>query len=234
MITDWFAVASTEGSSAAGVDIEMPGPGRAYGAALARAVRDGRVPETRLDAQVRRILGLLDRLDLVGEERGDGVVPRRPPPERRRSVAYRAAADSFVLLKNDGLLPLDTRTPSPGRHRSSRGQPHGHGRRIGSGPPGPDSSRSWMPCGSGSATAPRYVMSPAWSWPAAPRFSRFRCHGGAAPGRVPRRGGRPSWRSGPVRRCSTGAHLTPPSTVPSRYGPAEPFSRPPTARTGSP
>ena len=134
VITDWFAVASTEESSAAGVDIEMPGPGRAYGPALARAVRDGRVPETRLDAQVGRILGLLDRLGLVGDTDGDRVSPERPPPERRRSVAYRAATDSFVLLKNDGLLPLDTQTPAPGRHRSSRGQSHGDGRRISSGP----------------------------------------------------------------------------------------------------
>jgi beta-glucosidase len=107
VITDWFAVASTDGSSTAGTDIEMPGPGRAYGEALARAVREGRVPEERLDAQVRRILGLLDRLGLVGDEPGDGLPPPRPPLERRQAIAYRAAAESFVLLKNDGLLPLD-------------------------------------------------------------------------------------------------------------------------------
>jgi beta-glucosidase len=107
VITDWFAVASTDDSSRAGVDIEMPGPGRAYGEALAQAVRAGRIPEARLDAQVRRILSLLDRLGLVGDEPGGGVDPMRPPTERRRTVAYRAAAESFVLLKNDGLLPLD-------------------------------------------------------------------------------------------------------------------------------
>lgn len=106
VVTDWFAVASTEGSSAAGTDIEMPGPGRAYGDALAQAVRDGRVPEERLDAQARRVLVLLDRLGLVGEEGGEGAGPARPPVERRQVVAYRAAAESFVLLKNDGLLPF--------------------------------------------------------------------------------------------------------------------------------
>jgi beta-glucosidase len=84
----------------------MPGPGRAFGEALGQAVREGRVPEDRLDAQVRRILGLLDRLDLVGDVAGDGMPPPRPSSERRQSVAYRAAAESFVLLKNDGLLPL--------------------------------------------------------------------------------------------------------------------------------
>jgi beta-glucosidase len=108
VITDWFAVASTEASSRAGVDIEMPGPGRAYGETLGRAVREGRVPEDRLDAQVGRILGLLDRLELVGEGASDGMSPPRPSLERRQSVAYQAAAESFVLLKNDGLLPLDT------------------------------------------------------------------------------------------------------------------------------
>ncbi len=104
-MTDWFAVASTEGSSAAGVDIEMPGPGRAYGPALARAVREGRVPEARLDGQVRRILSLLDRIGLLADQ-AEGSAPPRPPKARRRSVAYRAAAESLVLLKNEGLLPF--------------------------------------------------------------------------------------------------------------------------------
>jgi beta-glucosidase len=107
VITDWFAVASTDRSSAAGVDIEMPGPGRAYGDALARAVREGRIPEGRLDDQVRRILGLMDGLGLVGDSGGTGPVPPRPSAERRRAVAYRAATESLVLLKNDNLLPLD-------------------------------------------------------------------------------------------------------------------------------
>ncbi len=122
VVTDWFAVASTEGSSAAGLDVEMPGPGRAYGAALAQAVRDGRVPERSLDTQVRRVLSVLDQLGLIGGDRSGGTTPVgplvrppagppvrppvRPPAERRRSLAYRAAAESFVLLKNDGLLPL--------------------------------------------------------------------------------------------------------------------------------
>ena len=55
VVTDWFAVASTERSSIAGVDIEMPGPGRAYGPALAQAVRDGSVPGATLDAQARPV-----------------------------------------------------------------------------------------------------------------------------------------------------------------------------------
>ena len=45
VLTDWYGVASTVGSSDAGVDLEMPGPGRAYGPALADAVRAGSVSE---------------------------------------------------------------------------------------------------------------------------------------------------------------------------------------------
>jgi len=41
----------------------MPGPGRAYGAALADAVRAGDVDEADLDAIVTRLLAVFDRLD---------------------------------------------------------------------------------------------------------------------------------------------------------------------------
>jgi beta-glucosidase len=41
VMTDWFGVADTVDSIAAGLDLEMPGPGRAYGPALAAAVTSG-------------------------------------------------------------------------------------------------------------------------------------------------------------------------------------------------
>ncbi len=105
VVSDWYAVASTEGSAAAGLDLEMPGPGRAYGAALADAVRQGRVPESSLDAAVGHLLGVMDRLGLL-DGAGDAALPSRPAADRRRHLARRAAAASFVLLENDGLLPL--------------------------------------------------------------------------------------------------------------------------------
>ena len=79
----------------------MPGPGRAYGPALARAVREARLAETDLDAQVLRILSVLDRLGLVGGEAGgEEAPPQRPTAERRCSIARRAAVGSILLLKN--------------------------------------------------------------------------------------------------------------------------------------
>jgi beta-glucosidase len=110
VLTDWYAVASTVGSNDAGVDLEMPGPGRAYGPALADAVRNGAVTEGALDEQVSRLLAVYDRLGLL-EPTGDGErvePPGRPAAERRTAVAREAATGSIVLLKNSGLLPLPT------------------------------------------------------------------------------------------------------------------------------
>src|SRR5579885_334548 len=45
VISDWWAVGSTAGSIQAGLDLEMPGPGRTYGPALAAAVEAGTVDE---------------------------------------------------------------------------------------------------------------------------------------------------------------------------------------------
>ena len=105
VLTDWYGVASTVGSSAAGVDLEMPGPGRAYGTALADAVADGTVAEAELDGHVRRLLSVYDRLGLLGPSASDAQPPR-PEEQRRVTVARQAATASIVLLKNAGVLPL--------------------------------------------------------------------------------------------------------------------------------
>jgi len=105
VVTDWFGVAGTATSAAAGVDLEMPGPGRAFGPALADAVRAGTVDEGLVDAQVTRLLAVFERLGALD----DGPLPddtSTDAPEHRQ-VARRAATESMVLLANDGLLPLD-------------------------------------------------------------------------------------------------------------------------------
>ena len=115
VLTDWYGVASTVGSHEAGVDLEMPGPGRAYGAALAEAVRAGTVSAEGLDAQVGRLLrvyerlGLLDKAGAVHERpTPQRPTPQRPTAQRRRQVAHRAATSSMVLLRNTGILPLSS------------------------------------------------------------------------------------------------------------------------------
>ncbi|WCO66824.1 glycoside hydrolase family 3 C-terminal domain-containing protein [Iamia majanohamensis] len=105
VVTDWYGVTTTEVSPAAGVDLEMPGPARAYGPALAAAVDAGAVDEGDLDAQVTRMLSVFDRigaLDDTGEEE-----PTEADEPADRALAAEAAAAGTVLLTNDGTLPLD-------------------------------------------------------------------------------------------------------------------------------
>lgn len=105
VVSDWFGIGSTAGSARAGLDLEMPGPARIFGPALADAVRAGEVDEALVDAQVARLLGALDRrgaLDGRGEEPERSV--DRP---EHRALAREAATESIVLLRNEGLLPLD-------------------------------------------------------------------------------------------------------------------------------
>ena len=106
VVTDWGACGSTAAAMRAGVDLEMPGPGRFYGDALVEAVKAGEVDETSVDDAVRRLLRVFARVGAL-----DDPVHRVPAsidrPEHR-ALAREAAASATVLLKNDGaLLPLD-------------------------------------------------------------------------------------------------------------------------------
>lgn len=105
VMTDWWALADTETAAEAGLDLEMPGPGRAFGSALADAVREGRVDEALLDEKVARLLRVMARL-------GAMVDPAAPPEEHATddcgpAIARRAAQEAMVLFRNrDGILPL--------------------------------------------------------------------------------------------------------------------------------
>ena len=76
VMTDWFALGSTVGSARAGLDLEMPGPGRIFGPALAAAVRAGQVEESTLDGQIRRLLTVMARVGCLDDAPG----PTPPPP----------------------------------------------------------------------------------------------------------------------------------------------------------
>jgi beta-glucosidase len=110
VMTDWNALALTEEAGRGGLDLEMPGPGRAFGAPLAAAVRDGRVSEGDLDAKVTRLLTTLERVGALDGTGGDDESPVDRPEDRQ--LLREAAADAIVLLANNGVLPLE-----PGRLR---------------------------------------------------------------------------------------------------------------------
>ena len=119
-ISDWGAVEelikigtaadSTQAAGQAmeaGVDIEMMSG--AYVRNLEALVRDGTVPESRLDEAVYRVLSLKNKLGLFEDTtRGrDREKDTAPVPEAHVALARQMARESMVLLENrDGLLPL--------------------------------------------------------------------------------------------------------------------------------
>ena len=104
VISDWFGTHSTAPAARGGLDLEMPGPPVWFGAPLADAVRASEVAESVLDDKVRRLLVCMQRTGALDGE--GGGEERSVDDPAHREVARRAAQESFVLLTNDGLLPL--------------------------------------------------------------------------------------------------------------------------------
>ncbi|MET9952725.1 glycoside hydrolase family 3 C-terminal domain-containing protein [Streptomyces sp. NPDC006339] len=106
VMSDWGAVHSTGPALTAGCDMEMPG-GAHYGAALRRAVREGRIDEAVVDTAVRRILSVRERFGLLDEQ-----TAARPERDARAGarLALRVATAGATLLRNEGgALPLTGR-----------------------------------------------------------------------------------------------------------------------------
>ncbi|MGN0206139.1 MAG: glycoside hydrolase family 3 N-terminal domain-containing protein [Muribaculaceae bacterium] len=89
----------------AGMDMHMHGIH--WNELVKQLVEEGVIPESRIDESVRRILTLKFRLGLFEKPYADvdnsGKI--RLCPEHR-ATALKAAQNSIVLLKNDGILPL--------------------------------------------------------------------------------------------------------------------------------
>lgn len=97
VVSDWGAVSDRVAGVRAGMDLEMPGSHGTTDAQVVEAVRRGELDEAHVDASVRRVLRLAE-LSHEATEKLD--------VDGHHAVARRAAAESIVLLKNDGVLPL--------------------------------------------------------------------------------------------------------------------------------
>lgn len=94
-------------SIAAGNDMEMSFGPAASAATLAASVRAGKLAEATLDQAVRRILIAKFKMGLFERPFVDEAQARRTLADPgHRDAAQQAAERSFVLLKNDGTLPL--------------------------------------------------------------------------------------------------------------------------------
>ncbi|MBQ0885696.1 glycoside hydrolase family 3 C-terminal domain-containing protein [Streptomyces sp. RM72] len=135
VVADYFAIAflkilhgvAAEWSDAAGlalwagIDVELPNV-KTYGAPLAEAVADGRVPEALVDRALRRVLTQKARLGLLDPDWNplptalEGADLDDPDALRgridldtsdNRALARTVAEEAVVLLSNDGTLPLE-------------------------------------------------------------------------------------------------------------------------------
>lgn len=104
VISDWFGTYS-ENIANGGLDLEMPGPGRWMGKTLLEGVKNGKVSEEVLNDKVRRLLRLMNRTNsLDNHERLPEIAVDNP---HHRKLLRQAAAESIVLLKNEGaVLPI--------------------------------------------------------------------------------------------------------------------------------
>lgn len=101
VVSDWGAVHDRVASLEAGLELEMPGPSPHRTQAIIDAVNHGSLAPAILDRAVERLLNII----LRAQETPKGHMSF--PIEAHHSLARRVAAESMVLLKNEGgLLPL--------------------------------------------------------------------------------------------------------------------------------
>ena len=100
VMTDWGAMNDRVEGIKAGLDVEMPGPDKANVDAVIKAVREKRLSEEDLDKVVLRIVETM----LRARECKRNITYDK---KEHHEIARYIASHSFILLKNEGLLPLD-------------------------------------------------------------------------------------------------------------------------------
>ncbi|MFN2302948.1 MAG: glycoside hydrolase family 3 C-terminal domain-containing protein [Anaerolineales bacterium] len=99
VVSDWGAVRDRVQSLKGGLDLEMPGPQERRVKAVVDAIQAGDVDPDDLDEAVRRILGIVFKAQEVPSN-------QTFDEDAHHQLARKVAAEGIVLLKNDGILPL--------------------------------------------------------------------------------------------------------------------------------
>lgn len=100
VMTDWGAMNERVPSLKAGLDLEMPDCHGETDKQIVEAIKNGSLSMETLDKTVRRILELVEKYE---SQKQDNVSYDK---EAHHQLAKKMACDSAVLLKNDGILPL--------------------------------------------------------------------------------------------------------------------------------
>lgn len=101
VMSDWGAVDDRVADLEAGLELEMPSSGGQNDRLIVEAVKNGKLKEEVLDRAVLRLLNIIFRF---AENRDEAAVFDR---DRDHEMAGKVAEETIVLLKNDGILPLD-------------------------------------------------------------------------------------------------------------------------------
>lgn len=99
VMTDWGATHDRLKMLAAGCDLEMPGDAAICRKWILDGVKSGALPAAELDKAAGNVLRLMERTAI---EKVDSI-----DWDKHHALAAEIAADCAVLLKNDGMLPLN-------------------------------------------------------------------------------------------------------------------------------
>lgn len=99
VVTDWGAMEDPVLAVKAGCDLEMPASGDTHEKKIVEAVNRGELSEAEVDKCVERIVDLY----LKAQE----PKTSNRTEEEDNELARRIASESMVLLKNEGILPLE-------------------------------------------------------------------------------------------------------------------------------
>lgn len=111
VVSDWGAVGGRADAVKAGLDLQMPYDGGTGDAEVLAAVQDGSLDEQDVTLAASRVADLV--ANAVGARRQDAAFGEAEQ-SAHHELARRAAGESIVLLKNDGIdgrhvLPIDAR-----------------------------------------------------------------------------------------------------------------------------
>lgn len=105
VVSDWGAATETIENAIGGLDLEMPGPAKSWGSNLLDAVNNKDVPIECIDDKVKRILNVMNFTKRF--EKNSNIKEQTRENDSQRKLLKQAAQEGVVLLKNEGVLPLN-------------------------------------------------------------------------------------------------------------------------------
>ncbi len=104
VMSDWSAVTDGLAAANSGMDLEMPNAKFMNKQLITAALADGKITQATIDEKVLRILRTGIAFGFFDRTQKDASIALNNP--EANTVALHAAEESIVLLKNNGVLPL--------------------------------------------------------------------------------------------------------------------------------